>query len=123
MSKPLSWLENLQKSAPVTPLPEPTAKIDEFADLFRVDHDVTAAKTEKVFDDGAVSMLSAPEELLKTIENRKFHLPESDASDALEKRAPREKLFSIDPPSQEGFVSEDIAKIFGLADLEEALQK
>jgi hypothetical protein len=115
MSKPLSWLENLQKAEPL-PRPEPAAKIDEFADLFKTDADVAV--------DGGVDILSAPEQLVKALENQKFNLREPEAaSDTLEKSAPREKLFSIDPPSTDGFVSEDIGKILGLKDMEEALQK
>jgi hypothetical protein len=109
----LSWLENLQKCEPVTPLPEPAAKIDEFADLFKVDGDAVSKSTQP-FDTGASDSADAVETLLKANQRERFRIREA----ALAEPQP-ERLFTTDPPSLEGFVEEKIGKILGVGDIAE----
>jgi hypothetical protein len=146
----LTWLQSLQKAEmPPTPLPEPAAKIDMFADLFKVDSDVAAEKASKVYDDGAADTSDPVSVLLKTEQDRKFQIPKM-AAESLHKdgtffeecggitfrftykdgqlvksesrnAAGRWEVISEHAAPKETFVTADIAKILDLAAISEEM--
>jgi hypothetical protein len=141
----------LQKSAPVTPLPEPAAKINEFADLFATDGDVAVEKVSKVFPDGVEEILDPVATFLKAQEREKFRIPEIVA-EPLHKdgvsfeecagitfrfthengqlvksesrnAAGRWEVISQHQLETTVFVEEKIGKMLGVQDMEESLSK